>query len=224
MESVSESGAAPPNGVRRTAFRGDEPPTAGDGRTSALLVDARRNRFLMPFLAPARGVSDVAAELGVGKSLVSYWVGRMCRLGLLQPVPAEGRRRHYRSTADTFQVPLEDVPLDSLEAILGAQMDPDYERLKAALLRTALRFGPRWNYVVHPTAQGVFQGLVPREGTLADAQIVNYRSQLRLTREQAGKLRAELLALNERYAALQQPGERSGPRVLLWVAAVADSG
>jgi len=79
----------------------------------------------------------------------------MCRLGLLQPVAAEGRRRHYRSTADGFQVPLEDVPLESLEAILGAQMDPDYERLKAAL---------------------------------------------------------------------QQPGERSGPRVLLWVAAVADSG
>ena len=199
------------------------PPRLGP-EAAALLVDARRNRFLMPFLARARGVSEVAAELGVGKSLVSYWVGRMCRLGLLQPVAAEGRRRHYRSSADAFEVPLEDVPLESLEAILGAQMDPDYERLKTALLRTALRFGPRWNYVVHPTPQGVFQGLVPREGTLADAQIVNYRSQLRLTREQAAELRAELLALNERYAALQQPGERSGPRVLLWVAAVADSG
>ena len=191
---------------------------------AALLVDARRNRFLMPFLARARGVSDVAAELGVGKSLVSYWVGRMCLLGLLEPVAAEGRRRHYRSTADGFQVPLEEVPLESLEAILGAQMDPDYERLKAALLRTALRFGPRWHYVVHRTPQGVFQGLVPREGTLADAQIVNFRSQLRLTREQAADLRAELTALNERYAALQRPAEHSGPKVLLWVAAVADSG
>ena len=40
----------------------------------------------MPFLARACGVSEVAAELGVGKSLVSYWVGRRCRLGLLQPV------------------------------------------------------------------------------------------------------------------------------------------
>lgn len=198
-----------------------------DADAAALLVDTRRNRFLMPFLARERGVSDVAAELGVGKSLVSYWVGRMCRLGLLQPVAAEGRRRRYRSTADHFQVPLEDVPLDSLEAILGAQMDPDYARLKAALLRTALRFGPRWHYVARRTPHGVFQGLVPRDGTLADAQIVNYRSRLSLTREQAAQLRAELVALNERYAALQrpgEPGEPSGPKVLLWVAAVADSG
>ena len=191
---------------------------------AAFLVDARRNRFLMPFLARARGVSDVAAELGVGKSLVSYWVGRMCRLGLLQPLAAEGRRRHYRSTADTFQVPLEDVPLDSLEAILDAQMDPDYVALKAALLRTGLRYGPRWHFVTRRTPQGVFQGLVPRTGTLADAQIVNFRSQLSLSREHAAQLRAELVALNDRYAALNQPDERSGPKVLLWVAAVSDSG
>lgn len=197
------------------------PPRLGPD-AAALLIDARRNRFLMPFLARERGVSDVAAELGVGKSLVSYWVGRMCRLGLLQPLAGEGRRRRYRSTADEFQVPLEEVPLDSLEAMLGAQMDPDYERLKTALLRTALRYGPRWHYVTRRTPQGVFQGLVPREGTLADAQIVNFRSRLSLSREHAAQLRAELLALNERYAALQQPTEGGGSRVLLWVAAVAD--
>ena len=200
------------------------PPPRLAPAAAALLVDTRRNRFLMPFLARARGVSETAAELGVGKSLVSYWVGRMCRLGLLEPVAGDDRRRRYRSTADHFQVPLEDVPLDSLEAILGAQVDPDFERLKAALLRTALRYGPRWHYVARRTPQGVFQGLVPRDGTLADAQIVNYRSRLSPTREQAAQLRAELLALNERYAALQGPGEPGGPKVLLWVAAVADSG
>ena len=189
---------------------------------AALLVDTRRSRFLMPFLGRERGVSEVAAELGVGKSLVSYWVGRLCRLGLLQPVAGDGRRRRYRSTADHFQVPLEQVPLDSLEAILGAQIDPDYERLKAALLRAALRFGPRWQYEARRTPNGLFQGLVPREGTLADAQIVNYRSQLSLTREQAAQLRAELLALNERYTALPRSGERGSPTVLLWLAAVAD--
>lgn len=37
----------------------------------ALLVDRRRNRFFTPFLARERSVTDVAAELGVGKSLVS---------------------------------------------------------------------------------------------------------------------------------------------------------
>lgn len=200
-----------------------DPPRLGPD-AAALLVDARRNRFLMPFLARERGVSDVAAELGVGKSLVSYWVGRMCRLGLLQPLAAEGRRRRYRSTADEFQVPLEDVPLDSLEAILGAQMDPDYAALKAALLRTGLRFGPRWQFVTRRTPQGVFQGLMPREGTLADAQIVNFRSKLSLSREHAAQLRAELVALNDRYTALHSPGERGGPKVLLWVAAVSDGG
>lgn len=188
---------------------------------AALLVDARRNRFLMPFLARERGVSEAAEELGVGKSLVSYWVGRLCRLGLLEPVPGSGRRRRYRSSADRFEVPLEEVPLDSLEAILAAQMDPDYARIKAALLRSALRFGNRWRYEVQRTPLGVMQGLVPREGSLADAQIVNYRSQLRLSREHAAQLRAELLAVHERYAALQTLGERRGQKVLVWVAAVA---
>lgn len=188
----------------------------------ALLVDKRRNRFFTPFLARERSVTEVAAELGVGKSLVSYWVGRMCRVGLLQPVEAAGRKRRYRSTADRFDVPLEEVPFDSLEAILDAQMDPDYQQLKAALLRAALRFGSRWDYVVRRTPQGALQSLVPRDGTLDEAQIVNHRGRLNLSPEHAAQLRAELSALSERYAALQKPAGERGPRVLLWVAAVAE--
>lgn len=198
------------------------PPQLGS-EAVALLVDRRRNRFFTPFLARERSVTEVAAELGVGKSLVSYWVGRMCRMGLLQPVETGSRRRHYRSTADQFEVPLEEVPLESLEAILDAQMDPDYQQLKAALLRAALRFGSRWDYVLRRTPQGALQSLVPRHGTLGDAQIANHRSRLHLSPEHAAQLRAELAALNERYAALQRPADRRGPRVLLWVAAVAES-
>lgn len=189
----------------------------------ALLVDKRRNRFFTPFLARERSVTEVAAELGVGKSLVSYWVGRMCRMGLLQPVESGHRRRRYRSTADQFDVPLEEVPFETLEAILDAQMDPDYQQLKAALLRAALRFGSQWDYVVRRTPQGALQSLVPRHGTLGDAQIVNQRGRLNLSPEHAAQLRAELSALAERYAALQRPAECRGPRVLLWVAAVAES-
>jgi transposase len=204
------------------ALKHTQPPGLA-AEAAALLVDKRRNRFFTPFLARERSVTEVAAELGVGKSLVSYWVGRMCRLGLLQAVPAAGRRRRYRSTADQFEVPLEEVPLESLEAILDAQMDPDYQRLKASLLHAALRFGSRWQYVVRRTPQGALQSLLPREGTLADAAIANHRCRLSLSPEHAAQLRAELSALSERYIALQREAECSGPRVLLWVAAVAES-
>lgn len=198
------------------------PPRLGP-EAAALLIDARRNRFFTPFLARERSVTAVAAELGVGKSLVSYWVGRMCRAGLLQPVEAAGRRRHYRSTADHFEVPLEEMPLESLDAILDAQMDPDYQRLKAALLHAALRFGTQWNYAIRRTPQGTLQTLVPRNGTLEDAQILNHRGHLNLSPEHAAQLRAELSALSERYGALQRPKDGPGPRVLLWVAAVAEA-
>jgi predicted transcriptional regulator len=190
------------------------------GAAAALLVDSRRNRFLMPFLGRARGVSEVAAELNVGRSLVSYWVGRLRRLGLLEQLPGSAGRPRYRASADVFEVPLQDVPLDSLEDILAAQMDPAFATLKSSLLSAALRFGHHWVYRAQRGPNGIFQELRPRSGSLADARIVNFRGRLCLTRDDAAQLRDDLAALHARYAALSQPGEPGRQPMLMWVAAV----
>lgn len=206
--------------------RGCTTATVRDPLAAALLVDHRRNRFLKPFLARERCIADVARELGVGKSLVSYWVGRLKALGLLRPVegePGHGRRRLYRSSADCFVVALEDVPLESDEAILSAQMDPPYERFKRSVLRAARRHVERWQFRIERTADGVSQDLVPREGgSLEQAQMINQRIKLHLRPADAVQLRAEMRALVERYRVLSDP-ELNRRGVLVWLCAVEDA-
>jgi hypothetical protein len=193
-----------------------------DPRAAALLVDSRRNRFLWPFLGRACGVGDAAATLGVGKSLVSYWVGRLQKLGLLRPLPGGGRGRLYRTPADGFIVALQDVPLESVDAILGAQLDPFYARLKRALLRAARRYAQDWRFRLQRVPLGVAEELAPREGSLVEAQIVNMRAALHLRADEAAALRLELRTLVERYSALTRPEEPHRQRVLVWAAAVED--
>jgi transposase len=193
-----------------------------DPRAAALLVDSRRNRFLWPFLGRASGVGDAAAALGVGKSLVSYWVGRLQKVGLLRPVSGGGRKQLYRAPADGFVVALQDVPLESVDAILGAQLDPFYARLKRALLRAAHRYAQDWRFSLRRVPLGVAEELAPREGTLVEAQIVNMRAALHLSAGEAAALRVELRGLIDRYAALTRPEEPQRQRVLVWAAAVED--
>lgn len=197
--------------------------TTTRGEAAALLLDSRRNRFFLPFLACERGVSEAAASLGVGKSLVSYWIGQLRRVGLIEPVPGEGRRRRYRSCADVYEVPLESVPLESADQILSVSMDPFYARLKRSLLRAALRFGP-WHYRLERTPAGPMQTILPVHGSLAAAGIVNARSVLHLTAEEASRLRAELDDVVLRYRALSRPGEAGRKAHLSLVCTVEDAG
>ena len=189
------------------------------GEAAALLVDARRNRFFKVFLAQERGVSDAAATLGVGKSLVSYWVGRLRSLGLLRETSGPGRLRRYRAVGDRYEASLADVPMDSVDDILAAHMDPAFATLKQALLRVALRYRHRWCFRMRRVPQGVYESLEPESGSLAEAGIVNQHGQLHLQPEEAERMRAELQALWDRYAQLSSKGPGRVPW-LLWVSAV----
>ncbi len=199
----------------------DVPATVVRGEAAALLVDARRNRFFKVFLAQDRGVSDAAAQLGVGKSLVSYWVGRLRGLGLLHETSGPGRQRRYRSVGDRYVASLADVPMDSLEDILGAHMDPGFARLKQALLRVALRYRQHWCFRLGRVPQGVYESLEPEQGSLAQAGIVNQHGVLHLSPDEARRMREELQATWDRYAQLSCPGSGRRPW-LLWVTAVED--
>ncbi len=203
------------------AMHNDGPATVVRGEAAALLVDAQRNRFFKVFLARERGVSEAAAQLGVGKSLVSYWVGRLRRLGLLHETSGPGRLRRYRSVGDRYVASLADVPLDSLDDILDAHMDPGFARLKQALLRVALRYRQHWCFRVGRVPQGVYESLEPEQGTLAQAGIVNQHGTLHLSPDEAQCLRDALQATWDRYAQLSRPGSGRKPW-LLWVAAVED--
>lgn len=194
-----------------------------DPAAAALLVDSRRNRFLRPFLARECGIAEAARELGVGRSLVSYWVGRFCAVGLLAAQDSGGERhRRYRTTADRFTLSLDDVPVSSDAAVLSAQMDGFFERLKRALVQTARRNAPAWEFRYERIPQGVRETIAPRAGEMRDARLFNEHAALFLGEPEAAALRAELEAVMRRYTALSRQGN-GRKRVLAWAACVEDA-
>lgn len=188
---------------------------------AALLIDTRRNRWLHPFLARACGLSEAARQLGVGRSGVAYWVRQLCDAGLLKATVDARGRPAWRSSADRLVVALADAPQDSDAAILGAQLDPAYAAIKRALLHAAQRHPSPWQFVLERQGEQVHQRLAPVRGTLRKARIVNQRSVLHLSEDDANALREELMALHERFAqrSEQGPGRR---QVLTWLCAVDD--
>lgn len=191
---------------------------------ATLLVDARRNRFLAPFIGRDCGVTEAAREAGASRSLASYWVARFCAAGLLAPAGTGGsRHRAYRSTADSFTVSLDDMPDLPDHIVLGAQMDASFDRIKTALVRSARRHASRWEFRIERTPQGVRQTLQPREGRLQDAPLVNERAGLDLGPADAAALRAEMHALMQRYTQRSQAGP-GRERVIVWMLAVEQGG
>lgn len=196
--------------------------TVRDPQAAALLVDGRRNRFLHPFLGRVCGVTEAARTLGVSPSLVSYWVGRLVKLGLLQAAGRSGSRvRAYRSTADRFIVALRDVPMVNEDAILHAQMAPWVQSVQDALMKVAHRYASSWQFRLEPTPQGIRQTLEPTGGSLASAPLVNERAGLNLNADDAAALRAEMRALIGRYTQRSVPEQTPGhQRHLVWLVAV----
>lgn len=192
-----------------------------DPAAAALLIDTRRNRWLHPFLARCCGLSEAARQLGVGKSGVSYWVRQLLAAGLLVATTDARGRPAWRSRADRLSVALADAPQDSDAAILAAQLDPFYARIKRALLQAAQRHPSPWQFVLERQGEQVHQWLKPERGSLRSARIVNQRAVLRLSDADARALQDELSALHERYA--RRSAEGQGRRqTLVWLCAVAD--
>lgn len=196
--------------------------TVRDPEAAALLVDGRRNRFLHPFLGRACGVTEAARGLGVTPSLVSYWVGRFRRAGLLQAVgPTTARARAYRTVADAFVVALHDMPQVNEDEILDAQMDVWVQQVKESLLRVGKRHATQWQFRMARGPEGVRQILEPVGGSLADVPLVNERGALYLTPDDAAALRSEMRTLLGRYAQRSAPEHAPGHlRTLVWAVAV----
>ena len=80
-----------------------------DPDVAAVLASPDHLRFVAPFVARERTMTDVARELDVPLSTLYRRVQRYVRLGLLRVAREEARagraRKHYRSTRDAFFVP-----------------------------------------------------------------------------------------------------------------------
>ncbi len=99
---------------------------------AALLTDPNELRFLEPFIAQERTVSEAAAALGVPLDSLYFRVRRAVKLGILQVARVEARAgrpvKRYTSSALGFFVPYQLAPTADFEA-LALTFDLRLERL-----------------------------------------------------------------------------------------------
>jgi len=179
-----------------------------DPRVADFLTDRTGSRHLDPFLGKEATVADAAAELGLSASRMSYWVGKLLDLGLVEFVGTRVQARHrvrlFRSTADSFVFSLDLLTAPDVE-VLERYFAPVWRRFLTSLVHVGRRGEVGWQARFGRTGGQAGFEIVPGSGDLEDAGIFNAWVKLSLTRRHAASLRRDMRALVERYAALQDP-------------------
>ncbi len=172
---------------------------AGDP-AARVLADAKKRRYLSPFLDQPRRLSEAAWELGVSPSGLYYWTRRFLALGLLKRV---GPR--YVSTAPAYFVPFSESPAKDLESWLLAELAEAHRGLLATLGRRLEREGYQGLLVFRNPEGTVTSALARGPQDPAPLAPFGVATTLYLTLQESERLKAELTALWQRYAAKQTP-------------------
>lgn len=184
------------------------------------LADPRARRYLGPFLARECTVTTAATELGV--SLAAMWqqTQRLLACGLLVETRREARRgrpvRYYRSTRDSFDVPVRELPQESVETILEVGDRRGADALRAGLVKTVMRGAVDADEIVLHIRR-LPGGAIDAAPALAGggelpplpAAAWSSWTYLRLSDDEAAQLQQELMELWRRWAAV---GEAAGGR------------
>lgn len=167
-----------------------------------LLTDDRALRCLAPLLCGEHTLSSAAAAGDVPPSTMAYWLPRFLDAGLIEV--ASRRKRAgmtstcYRPAADVFLIEaglLDQARIDALLDSAGALRESVAAMRTAGLLRTAgLAVRGR-----SPTTVQVTFNTPP--GTPTRVMVRQYIETMRLSREQAEELWADLVTLLKRYQA-----------------------
>lgn len=204
--------------------------TITDPKIAAFLNDTTKNRFLAPFIARERSLSESANIVDVKLNAMTYWVKRLLEMNLIKQTRNEARKgssvRYYRSTADEIIVPGDLIPKESYEAVLQEQMQPMFEHLIRANVRSALKQHPGgWNLHFYRRPDGVVwredKPDLPGGRRALPLPALNDWYRPVLTKESAKKLEAELIELLERYQVIETT--KGGTPYLAYIALVPDS-
>ena len=205
-----------PGGAR--AHRVDDPEAA------KLLVDEGYRNVLDAFIGFERSVGEAAAALRLDLDATLYRVRRLHRVGLLVESgtrPRAGRPvKLYRAAHDAFFVPFEALPYADLEETF-LDLHLANARVMARAAARALRDSAWSGYRVERGDDGklwmrggradgaAYDGAADTAGP-ADAMV-----ELRLAPADAERLNRELVALVERYVALDRSDEGPANRMLI---------
>jgi hypothetical protein len=218
--------------------------TITDPAAAQVLASPQEMRFLNPFIARERLISEAARELEVAPLLMYRRSVRLERLGLIRvtrTAPRAGKPvRYYRSVADAFFVPFRATNADTLETLLLQNDDHRRRRLLAGLARSfrertahdGAELGLRWFRdelgrvtMIHALGSGETNqpGLIL--SSLADGAPATWSdwSTMYLEYSQAKGLQRELAALYQKYFRVDaEPGTRRAYMVRLAMAPVDD--
>jgi DNA-binding transcriptional ArsR family regulator len=189
------------------------------------LLDGHKNRFVVPFLGLECSLAEAARAMGVSKSRMSYWVGRMLELGLIRVVRVEKRSRYnvpiYRSVADVFVFPIDLIPVESDEALLALQFGDFFPRAIRSLAMAGRKNADGWHVRVEREQGKVWVRILPEAGSLETAKLISEFGRLHLSEAQAAEMRREMRAVLNRFIGLSN--SHSGKSHLYYFLAVEEA-
>ena len=158
-------------------------------------------------------LAAAAAQLGISKSLMGYWVKIMLERGLIAVVRVEQRGRHrvpiYAATAQAFVVPMELIPLVSNETWLQRNLT-EFELLaQRSLIQVGRKYRHRWQLSCSVLNETVQTRVLPTPDDGFELEAFNRFGQVRLIAAQAAQLQLEMRALFEKYDGRDQPEENA---------------
>ncbi len=169
---------------------------------------------LKPFLGRSADLAGAAAELGIAKPAMSYWIKRLSEAGLIRPERVEKRARHrvtfYRCVADRVRVSLEHAPMESYEAVFADFSQRWHGQALSAMSRSLVRQAPSLELcLAHTPSAGLFTTILPREGHAQPPDdFLYYWCRLWLTEAETEALARELNAVYDRYGALSDKANK----------------
>ena len=184
------------------------PLTVTSPEAARLLLEPKHARFIAPFLARERLVTEVAQEIGAPLSTTFRHVTRYCEVGILEVTREQTRKgrtlKFYRTVADAFFVPnrlqrtSHDAWLDKLERAAKRGVEHVYGEHLAA-----------WGELIFRNEAGIFSTSLARAPGQpvtslepdAPAMLTTAHDAVYLDFAEAKRLQQDLHALLETYAA-----------------------
>jgi hypothetical protein len=198
-----------------------------DPEAAAFMADATKVKHLPPFFAKECSMAEAAKMLEIPLANMHYWVSKMEELGLIQQTKVVRRKgspvKYYRTVADEFTVPLEHIPVASVEELLEQRQKPWLKRTYKSLAASAFKYTDGWQAHFYKEGTAVMYSIVPKRGDLEAANIFYLWMPFRLTPEQAKNFRAELRDLQTRYMKLHDENGEDVPKYVTHLLSVQDS-
>lgn len=167
-------------------------------------------RHLYPFMGQETSLGEAAERLHITKSHMSYWLRKMLRMGVIEQTRVVRRGKHnvplYRTTAEAFTFPTEQVPVATDEEILTLNSRTFEAMERRSIVRCSSNNNPGWKIRFSFDERVPRLQMLPPTGLVQDDEVLNKWGCLALSKSQAKALRGEIMQLLERYSAQETLG------------------